>query len=364
MTRFHLQRWIKEACEKYQPKKKLDSPRFLEQVKHDLRITSRKITRFVTKKSIQLEPEVLASACAFVQSMNEKAAEEELPDSAFWNADQSRFEYEMIRNRTLAKKGEKIVESRVVSPNAVSHSYTIQVHLSKSGQLGSKIFIVFKELANQFGPRVQEEVNSVLQICPNIAVTATTSGKFTTKVMQDWFSDVFAEDLQPRTVLLLDAWTGQGSNAQLETLVENVEIAYLPKLSTRYIQPLDVYFFRQYKILARNITEVCRDSHFSDNSVAKPENRYFIMKLQCICFNQVSHPRFTRMWRYAWQKPGYDLEERVEEFECLNQILINPTRARDAKCDEHDDFPIIKCVYCDKFLCFTCMFEPVHYHHI
>lgn len=235
-----MQRWIKEACEKYKPKKKLDSPRFLENVKRDLRISCRKITRFVTKRSILLEPEVIESAIEFVESMNQKAVEEDLPDSAFWNADQSRFEYEMMPNRTLAKKGEKIVEARVVSANAVSHSYTIQVHLSKSGTLGSKIFIVFKELANQFGPRVQEEVNSVLEICPNIDVTATTSGKFTTKVMQDWFSGVFVQNLQPKTVLLLDAWTGQGSNAQLESLVQNVEVVYLPKLSTRYIQPLDV----------------------------------------------------------------------------------------------------------------------------
>lgn len=138
----------------------------------------------------------------------------------------------------------------------------------------------------------------------------------------------------------------------------------MPKLSARYIQPLDVYFFRQYKILAKNITENCKDSHFSDNLVANPGNKCFIMKLQCVCFNQVSHPRFQRMWRYAWQKPGYEVKERVEEFESLNQVLINPTKVRNAKCKKHDDFPILKCVYCEELLCFTCMFKPVHYHGI
>lgn len=173
--------------------------------------------------------------------------------------------------------------------------------------------------------------------CPNVEVNYSKSGKFSTEIAQDWFKKVFRQELndhrnqQSKIVLILDAWTGQGKNAELE----------------KYTQPLDLYFFRQYKILVKNLTEACRDYHFKDNSVAKPKNRYFIMRLHCVCYNQIQHERFQRMWRYAWREAGFELETPHTHFENLNEILVKPViEDNEARCTAHNDIPLIKCVYC------------------
>lgn len=117
--------------------------------------------------------------------LNDKIAEENLTDEFVWNADQSGFQYEMIRNRTLTFKGEKLVEARVTDDNAISHSYSIQVHLSKSGVLGSKLFICFQETTgSDFGPRVQQQLTELLAVCSNVAVSCSKSGKLSSALMQ------------------------------------------------------------------------------------------------------------------------------------------------------------------------------------
>ena len=110
-----------------------------------MRVSSRKITRIVGSLAEKDEESIVVNATTFLMEVNEKVREMDLRDESVWNADQSGFEFEPLRNRTLSPKGEKIVEVRVVAKTAVSHSYTIQVHLSKAGKLGKNIFICFQE---------------------------------------------------------------------------------------------------------------------------------------------------------------------------------------------------------------------------
>lgn len=283
-----------------------------------------------------------------------------LSDGCVWNADQSGFQYEPIRNRTLTFKGEKIVEARVVASNDTTHSYTIQVHMSKAGVLGSHIFICFQEKDGVFGPRVQTTVDSVLQSCTNVRVTASKSGKFTKRIMQNWFSETFLQDAPDQSILILDSWSGQGPKASLSS--PNVIISYIPEGATKYVQPLDVYFFRQYKLLVKNVVEVCRDLYHGGQSRIKPGNRNFIIRLHSVCFNQLSHPRFSRMWQYAWRKPGYTVEESESAFENVIQILLNPLNSPAAICTLHHMSPIFKCVYCAAYICYSCLADPIHLH--
>ena len=360
VTPGHLQRWARTAHNEIKPRRNLRGRNYFTNLRRSLRISSRKITRFVANSAIINEETTVVNATVFLHEINDITAPLGLTDGCVWNADQSRFQYELIRNRTLTFNGEKIVEARVVAAHDISHSYTIQVHMSKAGVLGSHIFICFQEKDGVFGPRVQPAVDNVLQSCSNVRVAASTSGKFTKRIMQDWFSEVFLQDVSDQSILILDAWSGQGPGASLSS--PNVLISYIPEGATKYVQPLDVYFFRQYKLLVKNVVEVCRELYLGGQCRIKPGNRYFIIRLHSVCFNQLSHPRFSRMWRYAWRKPGYTVDGESQPFENVIQILLSPLNSPAAICSVHNMNPIFKCVYCAAYICHSCLLDPIHLH--
>lgn len=350
------------AAQQLRPRKRLMSRTFMTKVRSDMRVSSRKITRIVGHVHEKDEELVIEKATVFVHKINEKIETMNLYDPVVWNADQSGFEYEPIRNRTITYKGEKIVEARVTNKSGTTHSYTLQLHMSKAGKLGKRAMICFQEpkTKDHFGPLIQRNLDELLEVCSNIAVTCSSSGKFSKTLMRDWFDRVFSQDVHSESLLILDAWSGQGESAQL--VLPDVSIEYIPDGATKYIQPLDVYFFRQYKILIKNVVEACRDAYFSEESKVRPSCRYFIVRLHSLCLNQVSHPRFFNMWRYAWQKPGYVVDESVDSFEDLSEILLKPLRQPDARCMTHDRLPLMRCVYCHDFICLSCFFDPIHLH--
>lgn len=359
VTQNDLLRWVAQVREEINPARDMSSATFLTDFRRKNRISSRKINRLVSCHSLRTAEQVSEEAKAFVQRINEKIVDEALADECIWNADQSGFEYEMIRKRTLAFKGEKIVEALVTNSNAVSHSYTIQLHVSKAGKLGTTLFLCFQE-PKGFGPLVQEKLARLESICPNVAVTSSTSGKFTKSIMQKWVNDVFLKDVTQKSLLILDSWPGQGPAANLTS--PNLSIDYIPKGATKEIQPLDVYFFRQYKILVKDLVAHCRDAFFNNPTNPKPCNRYFLIRLHSVCFNQLHHPKFTPMLRYAWQASGYYSDNSVNTFENVKEVLLNPVKSRDAKCSVHQKLPVLKCAYCNAYICLTCFDDPIHLH--
>ena len=220
----------------------MNSNSFFTNFRRENSISSRKINRVTGNAALKREEEIACDAAAFLLHINDKIA-----DSCIWSADQSGFEYEPVRNPSLAFKEEKIVEATVADSNAVSHSYTLQLHPSKAGELSSHLFIRLQEkIGSNFGPHVQEKIDDVLRSCPNLRFACTKSGKFTTQIMQQWFNEVFLTDIKEQSMLTTDAWAGQGPTAGLSS--PNSTLEYIPKGATKYIQPLDVYFFRQHKI--------------------------------------------------------------------------------------------------------------------
>ena len=67
-----------------------------------------------------------------------------------YNTNQSGFNYEMQRGRTLAPCGSKTVEVAVQEVNATTHSYTIQPIISASGSLLSPMLLVLQEAGGKF----------------------------------------------------------------------------------------------------------------------------------------------------------------------------------------------------------------------
>ena len=206
---WELHLWIAEAVQKFKPKKQCTSHSFIDSLKKDLKISSRRVTRFVTKKKLVDEPAIMEKAAHFVQQNNAFCDENCIPPENVWNSDQSGFNYEMTCDRTYEIMGTKHVLSLVVDKNSTTHSYTLQVHLSKAGKLGSKFYLCFQEDKGIFGPRVHESVVGECSRVGNIVVVeASTSGKLQKKHVESWKEKCFRPDTIGKGLsnLLLDAW--------------------------------------------------------------------------------------------------------------------------------------------------------------
>ena len=80
---------------------------------------------------------------------------------------------------------------------------------------------------------------------------------------------------------------------------KDVNLKIIPHKTRKYAQPLDVYFFRQYKIYAKGITDFIKLR--SSNMQSKLHDRFFIMKLHSVIYNQLSEEAYKPILRYARQ---------------------------------------------------------------
>ena len=118
---------------------------FLHSLKTQFKITSRKVTKFITKKTRVNEADIKKSADEFVIKINELKENMGYRNANVWNTDQSGFNYELVSGRTLSDRGEKETFAMVQNINSLTHSYKIQVLISNDGHLAPKLFICFKK---------------------------------------------------------------------------------------------------------------------------------------------------------------------------------------------------------------------------
>lgn len=137
------------------------------------RIVSRKINKFVTKKTLEQADNLKLSAEEFVQNVTQQIPIYGLEN--IYNTDESGFQLEMHSGRTLTTAGVKQVQCVVNSLSATTHSYTVQPVISANGRLFPKLFIVLKEQSGGFGPYVRANLFKP----SNVYLTASTSGKST-----------------------------------------------------------------------------------------------------------------------------------------------------------------------------------------
>ena len=121
------------------------SSRWVQKFKKQYGITSRKITAYVSQMSFQDSDKVKQSADNFVRKIKLLMQERNIQSDHVFNFDQSGFNYEMTRNRTLAMRNAKNVIKSVQAKHATTHSYTIMCPLSMSGILGKKMMVVYQE---------------------------------------------------------------------------------------------------------------------------------------------------------------------------------------------------------------------------
>lgn len=87
--------------------------------------------------------------------------------------------------RTYDHTGSKDTYGLVSDLNAVTHSYTVQVHISKSGHLGNRVFLVLQEQTDAFGPVVKKAVDTAVEKAGNVVVRCSKSGKVNNAILLD-----------------------------------------------------------------------------------------------------------------------------------------------------------------------------------
>lgn len=149
------------------------SDSWITRFKKSHRIVSRKITKFITKKTVEDLDNLQQASDNFVnivKSLIEKHGPEQI-----YNSDQSGFQLEIHSGRSLADEGVKRVERIVQSVSSTTHSYTVQPIISCDGRLLSPLFIVLQESSGTFGPIIQRQLFQP----ENVIVKASKSGKMT-----------------------------------------------------------------------------------------------------------------------------------------------------------------------------------------
>lgn len=345
---WNLQNWASEAKRRIDVEFKISNT-FLKNFKKDNNIVTRKITKYLTTREISNEAEIKRAGNEFVEKINIMVRDGGLNHDNVWNTDQSNFEYEMCTARTLSQKGEKDTWARCQSTNSLTHSYTIQVHISLSGKLGKSIYICFQERSGSFGPQVRASLDR--NTPPNVFVDASTSGKLTKTHFKRWFQNVFSCDIPDKpnkSLLLLDSWSGQ-TDKSVSTLLpdKNITFEILPPKTTKYVQPLDVYFFRQYKPFIRRIENEIKAK---ENDSIKLNDRRFIMRMHSCVYNQFCSKQFENMILYAWKKSGYQVFKEFNSFDNALEIIFN-TNMVECNIQDCENTSFLKCSYTSCQMC-------------
>ncbi|XP_076666528.1 uncharacterized protein LOC143368052 isoform X2 [Andrena cerasifolii] len=246
-----LRQWALEANIAVSLKNFKASPMWILNFKRHYNIVSRKINKFITRSYAADAATLENSATEFVNMI--KSVIDIVGLEHVYNADESNFNLEIHSGRTLVVEGTKKVETVVQSLSAMTHSYTILPVISAAGKLMSPLLIVLKESSGTFGPQVKKTLFNA----PNVHIQASKSGKLSTQLFHEWFTNVYIPNTQTSSALLLDSWTGHCPASMLELVPNNKQVANytIPKQTTGMIQPLDIYGFRVWKDFVRKFSD-------------------------------------------------------------------------------------------------------------
>ena len=346
-----LRKWGLKASQELHLNSFTASKKWVDNFKKKIHVVSRKVTNFKTVASSNSEKDLNRTIYNFVNLVKREITK--FDSSNTYNSDQSGFNMEMHSGRTLSHIGEKKTEAIVQSLSSTTHSYTIQIIISATGKLLSPLFINLNEIKGYFGDRVQRNMFRA----SNLYITASKSGKLTKEHVINWTTQVYFPHVGNNSLLLLDAWRGQCEQTILanKPLDKNVSLQVIPEGTTKFIQPLDVFTFRQWKDFVRK---------FSDSVLIHEYDiilhlRNNILKLQSLVHNQFSAPRYINMFRYAWYKSGY-LDEHPGEFKTPANYSFSANE--NIYCDICQGIAFIRCGWCNKTLCFKHFFSDYHYH--
>jgi hypothetical protein len=316
-------------------------------------ITSRKVTKLVTKSYVEDRTQIINNEIVFLQKAEQHIHRFNV--THILNADQSAFNYEEISTRTLSIAGEKTTLSRIKSSGAVTHSHTIMPILNMNGEIIGPLFICLQEASGRLGPRVMITIYKA----KNIHVTCNKSGKLTKSHIRYWAKEILRPSVQENCLLLLDSWSGQTDRANIdEAFDENIqcELLQIPPKTTADIQPCDKYFFRQWKYFY----QMCFDRVAIDQLKIDLRLRNNVLKLHSLIHNQLSSRRFSPMIKYAWYSCGY-IKQNPGPFENVRDICFS-FEVVSCSITDCDEGAFMCCSWCNSILCFHHFFIIDHKH--
>ncbi|CAF5138719.1 unnamed protein product, partial [Rotaria magnacalcarata] len=170
-----------------------------------------------------------------------------------------------------------------------------------------------------------------------------------------WRDHCLVPNLISKTLLLVDSFPSH-ANPEVYKDLKNFEHRVIPPKTTSFIQPLDVYYNRQYKMILRRVYDHVRLDEIDINSA----ERNNIIKLQSLVHSQMCSTVFQPMIKYAWHKSRF-LKDDPGPFQNVKQVCFS---IETDKCYVKDciDGPMIRCSWCQQELCFSHFFLCYHYH--
>uniref|UniRef100_A0A914QVY8 HTH CENPB-type domain-containing protein n=1 Tax=Panagrolaimus davidi TaxID=227884 RepID=A0A914QVY8_9BILA len=300
------------------------------------RVVSRKVNNFITNKTIanrdKLEDEIEKFRLKYSQYLID------LPLDQVYNSDQTGVQLEMISKRTLDFQGVIKVQARAQSSNSLTHSFTAQPVITASGKLLLPVFVIMHEAHEP------QCFNKDLAQFKYITAKSSTSGKSSKYLTSKWFEDVFVKAADKGCDLFVDKWTGWNKCLDNQTFAN---VHRIPEGTTAELQPLDVFFNRQFKALYRVMSDKIRRRF---NDLFKVYDRKGIGRLLHLCFSQLAADRFHDMIKFAWFKAGY-IKERPAPFLTPVAYCFDLMDAK-STCEVGDCFDraFIKCANCTKFI--------------
>lgn len=345
---------IEKACHLNVPSFKA-SDSYVKQFKRQHNIVGRKVTKKVTIMNPYPDVSLELVCDNFRQELQKVIEIGQYTLNNVLNTDQSGFTYEIATKRTLAIKGQKDVAVAVQHMNKTTHSYTIQLSINAIGKLIGPLMIVLQEKGGQFGPRVQKTIDNLQY--PNIKITCSKAGKCTKKIMGDYWTTLCENIGDSKALLLLDRWSGQtDATLNMEKLGSNIKTEFFPANTTKFLQPLDVRFFLDYKALVKRISNYAHLHREACQSV-DITSRTGIITLHHLVYNQFSSVLFDPLRRYAFSKAVSLFDPPA--FQSVRQICFDYGNSRCSVCD---GYPLLCCSWCRTVLCFEHFLAAKHYH--
>jgi Tc5 transposase C-terminal domain/Tc5 transposase DNA-binding domain len=329
------------------------------------RISSRKITKLVSRREIREEEEILESARAF-QSDILALSDKFNPDDIV-NTDQCGWQYEPPSARTYTFKGEKQVFGCAESPkNKVTHSYTVQYVISMEGNIKGNVFVCLQEKGGKLGPKVKRVVESNLP--KNVTITCSTSGKMSTSLNEYFIEQQFVPNLKNNFVCIVDSWGGHNQIGSYEKFFGKslsrpaITLKIVPEKCTPIVQPLDTYFHRQLKYLGKEILAAL-ELFIPISSLGVEHStttRMGVIKLQSLLHFQLIAPIFKPMIRYCWYSSG--LTKEKEDFLNVKQVCFNFSETDPNVCQMENctNVRFLKCAHCRLGICLQHLWVEAH----
>ena len=162
-----------------------------------------------------------------------------------------------------------------------------------------------------------------------------------------------------RALLLCDSWSSNknqklwiGLQKKYESQIV-LEKLIIPEGTTGLVQPLDVFYFRQFKSFVRRVSD-------SLDLVDKIWQRDKYFALQAFVHFQFGAPQFRDMIKYSFYASRY-LDQRPNRFETPAEVCFKFSkleRCSSTGCSKYAD---ICCAHCSSYLCYQhCILESLH----